>query len=351
MNSTASTPLNQCAYHQQLNVNNNMAAKRTLWAVVITASMMVIEIVAGTIFNSMALLADGWHMSTHALALAISLFAYVFARKYAQHQRFSFGTWKIEILGGYSSALLLMGVAVFMAFHAVDRILNPQAINYNPAILVGIIGLVINLICARLLHDSGSHNHNHNHGHTHGHSHDHHPTHHNHDHDDHHDHDNHDDDHTHHPHDQQVKQAKQSPNSQDLNLRAAYIHVLADALTSVFAIVALLAGKFFGLNWLDPLMAILGSLLIATWSIGLLKQTSLALLDADIQPHIQAEIKALLAQANLTSMIHDLHVWRVGQNQYACILSLDSHLTLSVAQVKQQLSHCHELVHITIEKA
>lgn len=346
MNSTASTPLNQCAYHQQLNVNNNMAAKRTLWAVVITASMMVIEIVAGTIFNSMALLADGWHMSTHALALAISLFAYVFARKYAQHQRFSFGTWKIEILGGYSSALLLMGVAVFMAFHAVDRILNPQAINYNPAILVAIIGLVINLICARLLHDSGSHNHSHGHTHEHGHDceHDHHD---NHSYNQGH----HDDDHTHHPHDQQVKQAKQSPNSQDLNLRAAYIHVLADALTSVFAIVALLAGKFFGLNWLDPLMAILGSLLIATWSIGLLKQTSLALLDADIQPHIQAEIKALLAQANLTSMIHDLHVWRVGQNQYACILSLDSHSTLSVAQVKQQLSQCHELVHITIEAA
>lgn len=344
MNSTASPALNQCAYQQQLNVNNNMAAKRTLWVVLITASMMVIEIVAGTVFNSMALLADGWHMSTHALALAISLFAYVFARKYAQHQRFSFGTWKIEILGGYSSALLLMGVAIFMAVHAVDRILNPQAINYNPAILVAIIGLVVNLVCARLLHDSGTHAHNHGHaGHTHQHSHDHHPTYHDQDHNQ--DHDHHHD----HAHDQQVKQAKQSPKSQDLNLRAAYIHVLADALTSVFAIVALLAGKFFGLNWLDPLMAILGSLLIATWSIGLLKQTALALLDADIQPHIQAEIKALLAQANLTSMIHDLHVWRVGQNQYACILSLDPHSTLSVAQVKQQLSQCHELVHITVE--
>lgn len=337
MNSPAIKTLNQCAYQQQLNANNNTAAKRTLWAVVITASMMIIEIVAGTIFNSMALLADGWHMSTHAFALAISLFAYAFARKYAQHQRFSFGTWKIEVLGGYSSALLLMGVALFMAFHAVDRMINPQAINYNPAILVAIIGLVINLICARLLHDTGTHSHHHDDGHHHGH--------HSHAHSD----DPNNDDHQDHSHAPQ--QDKANPQSQDLNLRAAYIHVLADALTSVFAIVALLAGKFLGLNWLDPLMAILGSLLIATWSIGLLKQTSLALLDADIQPHIQAEIETLLAQANISAFIHDLHVWRVGQNQYACILSLDSSSTLSVAQVKQQLSHCHELVHVTIETA
>lgn len=311
-------PLNQCAYQAQLNSNNSMAARRTLWAVLITASMMFIEIVAGTVFHSMALLADGWHMSTHTVALAISLFAYVFARKYAQHQRFSFGTWKIEILGGYSSALLLMGVAIFMAVQAVERMIHPQAINYNPAILVAIIGLVINLVCARLLHDTGHHHH---HGHdSHAHHHDHH-------------------DHAHHHY----------GHSHDLNLRAAYLHVLADALTSVFAIVALLAGKFMGLSWLDPLMAIVGSVLIAVWAIGLLKHTSLALLDADIQPQIQQEVQVLLQQAGLEPMIHDLHVWRVGQNHYACIISLATAANLSATQVKQLLSPCHELVHVTVE--
>lgn len=327
MTGNSSIALNQCGHQAQLNSNNQPAAQRTLWAVVITATMMLIEIVAGTLYHSMALLADGWHMSTHAMALGISLFAYVFSRKYAQHQRFSFGTWKIEILGGYSSALLLMGVAIFMAVHAVERVIHPQDINYNPAILVAVIGLVVNLVCARLLHDSGhqhgdqQHAHGYSQNHAHNHSHNHHS-------------------HNHKPH---------HGHAQDLNLRAAYLHVLADALTSVFAIVALLAGKFFGLSWLDPLMAMLGSVLIAVWAIGLLKQTSLALLDADIQPQIQAEIQALLQQNHLSPSIQDLHVWRVGQNQYACILSLASAANLLPAQVKQLLSPCHELVHVTVE--
>ena len=322
MTINSSIALNQCAHQAQLNSNNSMAIRRTLWAVIITASMMVIEIVAGTIFNSMALLADGWHMSTHAVALAISLFAYVFSRKNSHNQRFSFGTWKIEVLGGYSSALLLMSVAIFMAVHAIDRILHPQTIDYMPAIIVAIIGLVINLVCARLLHDSGHHHHG---GH------------------DHHEHSHHS--HGHHSHD------NVSHHSHDLNLRAAYLHVLADALTSVFAIIALLAGLFFGLNWLDPFMAIVGSVLIAVWAIGLLKHTSLALLDADVQPQIQTEIQSLLQQHALTLFVNDLHVWRVGQNQYACIISVAPAANLSVAQIKQQLIACHELVHLTVEIA
>ncbi|RYY79616.1 MAG: cation transporter [Moraxellaceae bacterium] len=319
MTDHSATTLNQCADHAQFSSHNSGATRRTLWAVIITASMMVIEIVAGTIFNSMALLADGWHMSTHAIALAISLFAYLFSRKNAHNQRFSFGTWKIEVLGGYSSALLLMGVAIFMAGHAVDRMLHPQTIDYTPAIVVAIIGLVVNLVCARLLHDSGHHHHE---GHDH-HAHSHH--------------------HSHHDHAPQ--------HSHDLNLRAAYLHVLADALTSVFAIIALLAGLFFGLNWLDPFMAIVGSVLIAVWAIGLLKHTSLALLDADVQPQIQTEIQSLLQQHALTLFVNDLHVWRVGQNQYACIISVAQAANFSVAQIKQQLSACHELVHLTVEIA
>lgn len=315
--------INHCQSRQHFNPANTMAEKGTLWAVIITAVMMVVEIAAGSIYNSMALLADGWHMSSHVVALGISLLAYVFARRYAGHQRFTFGTWKFEVLGGYSSAILLVGVAIFMAVHSIDRLIHPQAIDHNPAILVAVIGLVINLICARLLH--GDHHHDHHHDHTHEHHHD---SHNNHDAQEH-DHENH-----HHHH--------------DLNLRAAYLHVLSDALTSVFAIVALLGAKFYGLNWLDPVMGIIGSLLIVIWAYGLLKQTSLALLDADIHPSIQHEVDDLLKQLPSSHQIHDLHIWRVGKHQYACIMEIHSDELVDTAQIKQHLQQCHELVHITI---
>lgn len=315
-----SSSINQCQSRQHFNPTSSAAEKGTLWAVIITAVMMVVEIVAGSIYNSMALLADGWHMSSHVVALGISLLAYIFARRYAQHHRFTFGTWKFEVLGGYSSAILLVGVAIFMAAHSIDRLIHPQVIDYNPAIMVAVIGLIINLICARLLHgdhhhhDNDHHNH-HAHKHHHEHSHDH-----NHGHEHHH----------------------------DLNLRAAYLHVLSDALTSVFAIVALLGAKFYGLNWLDPIMGIIGSLLIIIWAYGLLKQTSLALLDADIHPSIQHEVDDLLKQLPASHIINDLHLWRVGKNQYACIIEIHSNETIDTSQIKQHLQQCHELVHITI---
>ena len=198
----------------QFDEGNPLAQKKILIATILTGVMMVFEIFGGWFFNSMALLADGWHMSSHMLALGLAYFAYRMARKYSQDQRFCFGTWKIEILAGYSSAILLMVVALFMGIQSVERLFNPVNIHYNEAISIAVIGLAVNFICAWLLHDSGHHHHHH---HEHDHHHDH--GHHHHDEDGHHEH--------------------------DLNQKAAFLHVVADAVTSVLAIIALFAGKFF----------------------------------------------------------------------------------------------------------
>ncbi len=202
---------------------------------ILTAVVMVVEIISGWLFNSMALLADGWHMSSHALALGLSVLAYAAARRFAHDHRFAFGTWKIEILGGYTSALMLMGVAALMFYESVARLLSPSPIQYDQAIAVAILGLLTNLACAWLLKDGHHHGHDHRHGHG-----------------DHH--------HEHHHH-------------HDLNLHSAYLHVVADAATSVLAIIALLAGKWWGANWLDPLMGIVGGVLVTVWAVGLLRDT------------------------------------------------------------------------------
>lgn len=207
-------------HHHQFDTGNPLAQRNVLIAVIITAVMMVVEIVGGVMLNSMALLADGWHMSSHVLALGLAYAAYVAARHFAHDKRFCFGTWKIEILGGFTSAILLLVVAGGMLFYSVERLFNPLVIYYDVAIVIAVIGLVVNLICAWLLKD----NHNH-HGHDHGHQHVHH-------------HDNSHRSHDHHGHE----------HHDDLNQKAAYLHVLADAATSVLAIIALLAGKYFQLN-------------------------------------------------------------------------------------------------------
>lgn len=287
---------------------NPLAERNTRWAVVLTALMMVAEITGGWLFNSMALLADGWHMSSHALALGLSVLAYNAARRFAQDKRFSFGTWKIEVLGGYTSALFLVGVAGLMLFQSVERLISPSPIHYNEAIIVAILGLGVNLACAWLLKED-----HHHHGHDHGHSHDHH----------------------HH----------------DLNLRAAYLHVLADAATSVLAIVALFGGKWWGASWLDPVMGIVGALLVLIWAWGLLRDSGRVLLDAEMDAPVVAEIHEVIEHSPVKADITDLHVWRVGRGQYACIIALAVAEPDAVTPdyFREQLSIHEELVHITLE--
>ena len=296
-------------HSHQFHTSNLGAERKTRLAVWLTAVMMVAEVAGGWYFNSMALLADGWHMSSHALALGLSLLAYAAARRYAADRRFAFGTWKIEILGGYSSALLLLGVAGLMVFQSVERLLAPGPIHYDEAIFIAVIGLAVNLICAWLLRDD--HHHHDHHGHDHHH------------------------DHGHHHH--------------DLNLRSAYLHVVADAATSVLAIVALLAGKFWGASWLDPVMGLVGALLVALWARGLLRDTGRVLLDAEMDAPVVAEIREVVAQLPVPASITDLHVWRVGKDQYACILGLATQGSLSADSVRQALAVHEELAHITVE--
>jgi cation diffusion facilitator family transporter len=289
---------------------NPLAEKNTLRVAVLTAVMMVIEITGGWYYNSMALLADGWHMSSHTVALGLSLLAYVFARKYAHDPRFSFGTWKIEVLGGYTSAIFLVMVATLMIYQSLERLVAPSPIRYDQAIAIAIVGLLVNLASAWML----KHGHHHHHDHAHGRQ----------------------DGHKHHGH-------------HDLNLRSAYMHVLADAATSVLAIIALLGGKFWGASWLDPVMGLLGATLVSMWAYGLLRDTGRVLLDAEMNAPVVAEIREAIAASPVKAKLSDLHVWRVGKGKYACILSLATDQEVTPEYFKRQLSIHEELVHISIE--
>lgn len=300
------TTIDQWSHGHVFDEGNPLAEKRTLWAVVLTALMMVFEIVGGWAYNSMALLADGWHMSSHALALGLSLLAYIVARKLAQDSRFAFGTWKIEVLAGYTSAILLIGVAILMLYQSIERLIAPSAIHYDQAITIAAIGLLVNITCAWLLKD----------GHSHGSSHEH--------------------DHGHHHH-------------QDLNLRSAYIHVVADAATSVLAILALIGGKFWGAVWLDPVMGIVGAILVTVWAFNLLRDSSQVLLDAEMHAPVVDEIREVIAQSPSPARISDLHVWRVAKGKYACIVSLVTKENVAPEYFKTLLGIHEELVHITVE--
>jgi cation diffusion facilitator family transporter len=293
---------------------NPLAEKNTLRVAILTAVMMVVEIAGGWYYNSMALLADGWHMSSHTVALGLSVFAYACARRFAHDPRFSFGTWKIEVLGGYTSAIFLVMVAGLMIYQSVERLIVPSQIHYNQAISIAIVGLLVNLVSAWLLKDG--HHHHHDHGH-HDHAHGH-------------------DDHAHHGH-------------HDLNLRSAYMHVLADAATSVLAIIALFGGKLWGISWLDPVMGLVGAVLVSVWAYSLLRDTGRVLLDAEMNVPVVAEIREVIAASPVKAQICDLHVWRVGKGKFACILSLATDNDASPEYFKQQLSIHEELVHISIE--
>jgi len=292
--------------------SGNFAGERSARVVMwITAATMVVEITAGWWFNSMALLADGWHMSSHAVAIGLSAFAYGAARRYARDPRFAFGTWKIEVLGGFASAIFLLGVAALMILGSIERILSPQPIQYRQAVAVAALGLIVNIGCAMIL--GRAHHHD---GHGHGHQH--------------HDHGRHD----------------------DLNLKSAYVHVIADAATSVLAIVALIGGWMYGWSWLDPLMGIVGAALVAVWAKGLLLETGKVLLDREMDHPVVDEIREVVESASEPgeTRVTDLHVWRVGKSVYSCALSVVTHdVKLTPAQLRDRLAVHEEIVHTTIE--
>lgn len=286
------------------NAAGERGTRRVLW---ITAAMMVAEIAAGWLYNSMALLADGFHMSSHVLAIGLSVAAYAAARRHAGDERFAFGTWKIEILGGFASAILLLCVAALMLYGSVERLLQPQAIRYPQALAVAALGLGVNLVCAFILGDAH---------HRHGHAHDGHPHHH------------------------------------DLNLRSAYVHVLADAATSLAAIAALAGGWWLGWDWLDPVMGLVGAVVVGVWAKTLIRDTAVVLLDREMDHPVVDEIREVVVERGAASetTIADLHVWRVGRASYACALSLVTHDDgLTPAQVREWLAVHEEVAHATIE--
>ena len=289
-------------------VKNEKGEQRTLYVLILTAITMVVEIIAGSVYGSMALLADGWHMSTHVAAFMIAIFAYRYARKHAYNPAYAFGTGKVNVLGGFASAIALAVVALVMLAESLKRIIDPQVIHFNEAITVACIGLFVNVLSAFLLKDDHHHDH-----HSHDHSH-----------------------HHHHHHDH------------DHNLKAAYLHVLADAVTSLLAIVALVSGKYLGWNWLDPIMGIVGAIIITRWSVGLLKQTSPILLDASIEEDYQQAIKDTI-EKDSDNRISDIHIWRVGANHYAAIIALVTHQPKTTEHYKKLLSRYHKLSHVTIE--
>lgn len=302
--------------HVFLGATHDENARRTLLVVVLTGGMMVGEIIAGAIFNSMALLADGFHMATHAGALAVAAGAYAYAKKHARSGHYTFGTGKVGDLTGFASALILAVVAVGIAWESVGRLLAPQAVAFGQATLVAVVGLGVNLLSALLLgaghhhHGHEAHHHDHENGHGPGLR----------------------GDHAHRPH-------------TDNNLRAAFVHVLADALTSVLAIAALLAGRFLAWPWLDPAMGIVGAVVIAGWSVGLLRDTSAVLLDA-AEKGLEAEVREEVEGAG-GARITDLHIWRLGPGAHAAIVSYVG--PAPVHEVRARLARVHELSHVTVE--
>lgn len=299
--------IEQWQQDHDFSVQNEQGERRTFYVLILTAITMLVEIIAGTIYGSMALLADGWHMGTHVAAFMIAIFAYRYARKHANNPEFSFGTGKVNALGGFASAIALAIVALVMLVESLQRIFEPHTIQFNEAIIVASIGLLVNIISAWLLKDDHSHSH-------------------------HHADDDHDEHHGHHDH----------------NLRAAYAHVLADAITSLLAITALVAGKYLGWNWLDPMMGIVGAIIITRWAYGLIKETSPLLLDASIAEDYKFSITQAI-ENDADNEISDIHVWKIGANDYAAIISIVTHVPNTPDYYKALLKDFDKLSHITIE--
>jgi cation diffusion facilitator family transporter len=298
-------------HEHDFSVINKKGERRTKQVLVLTFLTMILEITAGVLFGSMALLADGWHMGTHVAAFMIAIIAYRYSRVHAHDQTFAFSSGKVSVLGGYTSSVVLGVVALIMLIESGQRIVHPHLIHFDEAIAVAVFGLFINLICALLLKD-------HDHGHTHDHTH------------------SHDHSHTH-----------------DHNLKAAYLHVLADALTSVLAIIALVLGKYYGWIWLDPVMGIVGALIIVQWSYSLMKETSPVLLDESIALKYKLAIKEKI-ESDADNRISDLHIWQVGPSHFALIISIVSHDPKAPEYYKELLKEfrgagINKLSHITVE--
>ena len=312
----------------------NRAGERRTWIVVgLTAVTMVAEIVAGLLTNSMALLADGWHMATHVVALSVAGVAYWLARRWSRDERFAFGTWKIEVLGAFTSAMLLMVVALAMIVESLHRLFTPQVIQFEVALWVAAIGLAVNLLSAWVLHGGPEHGHEHG-----GHDPDHHHDHHGHDHGE----------HDHHDHHALDAPAPADREHHDLNLRSAYVHVITDALTSVFAIVALAAGLWGGWSWLDPVMGIVGAVVIAWWGKGLIAQSARVLLDREMDAPVVAQVRDAI-QTDGDAEIADLHVWRVGRASYAAVVTVVAHAPLTPAAYRERLAGIPSLAHVSVE--
>jgi cation diffusion facilitator family transporter len=280
--------------------------RRTLIVIAITAVMMVIEVFSGVAFGSMALLADGLHMASHAVALAITAFAYIYARRNAHNSKYSFGTGKVNALGGFTGAVLLATFAVFMGTESIGRLLNPVAIVFNQAIFVAVLGLLVNGACVFILNVPGS-------------EHQHHQS----------------RNHSRHPH-------------HDHNLKAAYFHVMADALTSVLAIAALTGAKYFGFIWMDPVMGIVGAILVARWSYGLLGSTSAVLLDRQAPEELREKVRELLEQ-DCDTRVADLHVWSLGPETYSAVVSVVADNPKAPSEYKARIPRSMGLVHIAVE--
>lgn len=291
--------------HVFLSASHDENARRTLWVVVLTFVMMIGEIAAGYMTGSMALLADGFHMATHAGALGIAAAAYGFARRNANNARYSFGTGKVGDLAGFASAMVLGLVSIAIAGESILRLFQPTTVAFTEATVIAVVGLAVNIVSAFLL--AGDHG-RHDHGHSHDHGHHHH---------------------------------------HDNNLRSAYLHVLADALTSILAIAALLAGRYLGWVWLDPAMGIVGAIVIAKWAVGLMRDSAAVLLDATDE-HVAEEIRELLESSD-DVRISDLHVWQVGPQARAAIVSVVAAANISADTIRERLAPVHELSHLTVE--
>ena len=296
--------------HVFLGATHDDNARRTLWVVALTTVMMIGEIIAGYLTGSMALLADGFYMATHAGALSVAAGAYAYAKRHASNRQFSFGTGKIGDLAGFASALVLGMIALGIGVQSVIRLLNPVNVAFGQATVIAVIGLGVNIVSALLL--SGGHHHGH-----------------------HHDHGDANDGHARHVH------------SQDNNLRSAYIHVLADALTSIFAIAALLTGRYLGWVWMDPIMGIVGAIVISRWSWSLMRDTASVLLDRT-DAHVEHEVRDLVERHG-DARIADLHVWRVGPEAHAAIVGVIAAPGVDSATIRKRLSPVHELAHLTVE--
>ncbi len=292
--------LKRWKHRHRYNIEDGHGERNTRRVILLTLSMMIIEITAGYLYGSMALLADGWHMGTHAVALGITAFAYYYARRHSDNPNYSFGTGKVGVLGGFTSAVVLGVIALLIGAESIQRLISPQPIRFNEAIAVAFVGLAVNVISAFLLQEK----HEHHHGHT--------------------------------------------RKFRDHNLRAAYFHVLADALTSVLAIIALFTGKAFGWIWMDPIMGIVGALIISRWSYGLLVDTGKVLLDRDVNPEAVEEIRAII-EADSDNRVADLHVWRVGSHHLSTIVSIVTHFPKSPDHYKKLLTDYDEIAHVTVE--